>query len=121
MGPLLFLFYISDLPKAINNKSVPISCADDTSILITSPNKNYFQIKITPPFNFINEWLNINLLCINFNKTEYIKFTTENKPKTHIKITYDNKSQQYPISNFLGSVLMIQKVGNTILNTFFQN
>jgi hypothetical protein len=91
LGPLLFLFYINDLPKAINNKSTPILFAYDTSILITSPNKNNFQIKITAAFNFINEWLNTNLLSINFNKTHYVQFTTKNKPKTHIKITYDNK------------------------------
>jgi len=72
LGPLLFLFYISDLPKAINNKSIPILFADDTSILITSPNKNNFHIKITAAFNFINEWLNTNLLSINFNKTHCI-------------------------------------------------
>ena len=91
LGPLLFLFYISDLPKAINDKSIPILFADDTSILITSPNKNDLQIKITAAFNFINEWLNTNLLYINFNKTHYIQFTTENKPKSHIKITNVNK------------------------------
>jgi hypothetical protein len=103
LGPLLFLFYISDLPKAINDKSIPVLLADDTSILITSPNKNYFQIKITAAFNFINEWLNTNLLFINFNKTYRIQFTTKNKPKSHIKITYDNK-QITTISNikFLG-------------------
>jgi hypothetical protein len=56
--------------------------ADDTSILITSPNKNNFQIKITAVLNFINEWLNANLLSTNFNKTHYIQFTTKNKPKT---------------------------------------
>jgi len=77
--------------------------ADYISILITSPNKNDFQIKITAAFNFINEWLNTNLLSINFNKTHYIQFTTENKPKSHIKITYDDK-QITTISNikFLG-------------------
>jgi hypothetical protein len=103
LGPLLFLFYISDLPKAMNDKSIPILFAYDTSILITSPNKNDFQIKITAALNFINEWLNTNLLSINFNKTHYIQFTTENKPKSHIKITYDNK-QITTISNikFLG-------------------
>jgi hypothetical protein len=42
-------------------------------------------------FNFINEWLNTNLLSINFNKTNYVQFTTKNKPKFHDKITYDNK------------------------------
>jgi len=41
--------------------------------------------------NLKNEWLNTNLLYINFNKTHYIQFMTKNKPKTHIKITYDNK------------------------------
>ena len=103
LGPLLLLFYINDLPKAINNKSVPILFADDTSILITSPNKNHLQIKITAAFDFINEWLNINLLSINFNKTQDIKFTTENKPKTHIKITYDNKQiTTIPNIKFLG-------------------
>ena len=103
LGPLLFLFYINDLPKAINNKSIPIMFADDTSILITSPNKYDFQIKITAVLNFINEWLNTNLLSTNFNKTHYIQFTTKNKPKTHIKVTYYNK-QITTISNikFLG-------------------
>ncbi|GFG34681.1 hypothetical protein Cfor_03085 [Coptotermes formosanus] len=34
LGPLLFLFYISDLPTFIKNKSKPVLFADDTSILI---------------------------------------------------------------------------------------
>jgi hypothetical protein len=103
LGPLFFLFYINDLPKATNNKSIQILFADDTIILITSPNKNDSQIKITTAFNFINEWLNTNLPSINFNKTHYVQFITKNKPKTHIKITYDNK-QITIISNikFLG-------------------
>jgi len=47
--------------------------------------------------------LNTNLLSINFNQTHYIQFTTKSKPKTYIKITYDNK-QITTISNikFLG-------------------
>jgi hypothetical protein len=91
-GPLLLLFYINVLPKVVNNKSIPILFADDTSILVTSTstNKNYFQTKITANFNLINEWLGINLLSINFTKTHYVQFTTKNKPKMQIKIAYDN-------------------------------
>jgi hypothetical protein len=122
LGPLLFLFYISDLPKAINDKSIPILLADNTNILITSPNKNYFQIKITAAFSFINEWLNTNLLSINCNKTYLIQFTTKNKPKSHIKITYDNK-QIKTISNikFLGICVNDTVNWKYLLNTFFQN
>jgi hypothetical protein len=32
LGPLLFLVYTNDLPKLINNASLPILFADDTSI-----------------------------------------------------------------------------------------
>jgi hypothetical protein len=62
-----------------------------------------FNLKLTTAFNFINDWLNTNLFSINFNKTHYVQFTTKNKPKTHIKITYHNK-QISPISStkFLG-------------------
>jgi len=54
LDPLLFLFYVNDLLKAINDKSIPILFADDTSLLFTSPNKNDFQLNITTGFNLIN-------------------------------------------------------------------
>jgi hypothetical protein len=110
-GPLLFLLYINDLPKVVNDKSIPILFADDTSILVTSTNKNYFETKITATFNLINEWLGINLLSINFTKTRYFQFTTKNKPNTQIKVAFDN-NQITTISNikFLG--IYINDTGN---------
>jgi hypothetical protein len=87
----LFLIYINDLPKTINDIAIPILFADDTTILITSPNKSDFELKVTTAFNLINEWLNTILLSINLNKTHYIQFTTKNKPKSQLKITHLNK------------------------------
>jgi len=38
LGPLLLLVNIHDLPKATEHKAILILFADNTSILITSPN-----------------------------------------------------------------------------------
>ena len=69
LGPLFFLFYINYLPKIINNDANMILLADDTSILVTSPNKTDFNLNIKQTFLDINTWFKDNLLSLNFNKT----------------------------------------------------
>jgi hypothetical protein len=41
----------------------------DTSILITKPNLNDFQMKMNSGCNSISEWFVVNSLSINLNKT----------------------------------------------------
>ena len=60
-GPLLFLVYIIDVPKAIDHKAVPIIFADDTSILIISPNNIHFQNNLNIVVGQLNKWS--NLIC----------------------------------------------------------
>jgi hypothetical protein len=43
LGPLLFLLYINDLPKIINQISAAVPFADDTSILFAHSNFIYFN------------------------------------------------------------------------------
>jgi len=85
-GPLLFLMYVSDLPKTINNKTVPIWFADDTSLIVKSPNSEYFQTNMVTAFNCVNKCFKVNLLSINTDKTHYIQFKTKRKPTLDISI-----------------------------------
>ena len=73
----MVLFYINDLPKTIIDKATPILFANDTSLLINSFNKSDLHTKLTNAFEVINDWLNTNLLFINFSKTHYIQFATK--------------------------------------------
>ena len=68
LDPLLFLVYITDLPKAIEHKDIPILFADDTSIVIISPNNIQFQSDLNAVFRQLNKWFKDNLLSLNFNR-----------------------------------------------------
>jgi hypothetical protein len=50
LGLLLFLSYVNDLPKGTVSKATHIPFADDTSILITSPNTTKLQNDINVVF-----------------------------------------------------------------------
>jgi len=40
LGPLFFLFYITNLPKIAAKDSKIVLYADDTKIIVTNPNSN---------------------------------------------------------------------------------
>jgi len=48
--------------------------ADDTSIIVTSPNLENFEIKIDKIFKDINNCFKVNQLILNHNKTHYLQF-----------------------------------------------
>jgi hypothetical protein len=53
--PALYFLCINDLPKIINNKSVLILFADDTSMLFTSSNLTNYNKDIRTVFKLINK------------------------------------------------------------------
>jgi hypothetical protein len=59
LGPLLFLVYINDLPKVVEHKALPILFADNTSILLTSPNNIQMQSDLNIVFEQLNKWFNL--------------------------------------------------------------
>jgi hypothetical protein len=65
LGPLLFLIYINDLPMATDSESKVVLFADDTSIIVTSPNQEGLQIALNKTLSDINSWFKANFLSLN--------------------------------------------------------
>ena len=57
---------------ATDNDSKAVLFADDTSIIITSPNQEGLQIALTKTISDINSWFKANFLLLNLNKTHYL-------------------------------------------------
>ena len=91
LGPLLFLVYINDLPKAIEHKALPILFADVTTILLTSPNIFQLQSDLNIVFEQINKWFKSNLLFLNLDKTHFIQFNNKGKCISTAQIKYEDK------------------------------
>ena len=82
----MFLIYVNNLPKTVNDKTVPILFADDTSIIVKSPDPKDFQTNVFTALNCVNKWFKIIFPSINVDKTHYIQFKTENKITLNINI-----------------------------------
>ena len=91
LGPLLFLVYINNLPKAIKYKALPMLFADDTSILITSPNSNQLHSDLNTVFAQLNKWFKSNLLFLNFDKFYFIQFNNASKCMAVTEIEYEDE------------------------------
>jgi hypothetical protein len=85
--PLLFLFYINDLPKVLNNDSKPVLFADDISIIVSNPNLVNFKNNLISSFRQLNVWFYSNLLSLNYNITQYIQFRTTNSQIIQLDIS----------------------------------
>jgi hypothetical protein len=66
LGPLLFLVYVNDLPKALIQNALPILFTDDTSVIVNDSNIVDFQLNVNVVSEQLNNWFNINLLLLKF-------------------------------------------------------
>ena len=48
-------------------------------------------------FQDINTWFHVNLLTLNFNKTQYLEFRTKNYYNVNTQITHNQKRINNPM------------------------
>ena len=94
LGPLLFIIYINDLSESTKKFDLLYNYADDTTLssTINSFNDEQSNVDTQPLINDelskIIEWLNINKLSLNKNKSKYMIFShaQERDTKFFVKI-----------------------------------
>ena len=77
LGPLLFIIYVNDFPRCLNQSSC-LFFADDTAILLSDKNTKCLFKKGSNELLNIDHCLIANKLFLNSDKTKYILFRTPN-------------------------------------------
>jgi len=73
LGPLLFLAYINDLPRHLQEVNF-VLYADDTNILVADKEEEELQHKVTLVMQQLELWFDKNDLIVNIDKTCAISF-----------------------------------------------
>ena len=83
LGPLLFLIYVNDLPRA-SQLLEPIMFADDTNLFYAHRNLETIFAVVNTELDKICEWFKANKLSLNAGKTKYLIFHTHKKQLPHL-------------------------------------
>ena len=109
LGPLLFLIFINDLPKA--SKLLAWLFADDTALALSSKNIKELETNFNIELNKINNWLLANGLSAHYvDKTQFMlikgpKFHTSESSPLSIKITMGHHEiEQTETYKYLGVI-----------------
>jgi hypothetical protein len=91
LGSLLFIIYINDHSPTINTLTEPIIFADDTNVIISSKHFDDFCAKPNIVLSHMSKWFTDKKLALYLDKTNIIKFITNNSPQYALSISYNGK------------------------------
>ena len=108
LGPILFIIYVNDLPQC-SNKFDFIMYADDTTLSSTIDSFSDINSNasadslINAEIGKVIEWLKINKLSLNKNKSKYMTFHMPKKQIQHLTLKIDGINiEKVEEFNFLG-------------------
>ena len=73
LGPLLFLIYVNDLQKCSSVLDFHLF-VDDTDIFLQDKNLHSLELKLNEELDKVNQWLQLNRLSLNVDKTNFVIF-----------------------------------------------
>ena len=89
LGPLLFLIYINDMNKCLQN--VVFHFADDTSFLCPGKSPSSIIKDLKKDMYSLYDWLCANKLSLNVDKTELILFKPVKKQLSPVHLKFQGK------------------------------
>lgn len=108
LGPLLFIIYINDLvefcPEECNIKMF----ADDTLVYVSGESSAELERKMNMVLSIVEEWMSVNKLKMNANKTKYMivrSVRKEQKGKIILKCSDGIELERVEIIKYLGVII----------------
>ena len=106
LGPLLFILYVNDIAN-VSKSLFLLLFADDTNIFIKGKSINEMIEILNNEMTKVTEWMNVNRLSLNVQKTHYIIFKSQRKQISLDKIVKINgiRIEQVKHTKFLGVII----------------
>jgi len=104
LGPILFLCFINDLPRATDLFSVLY--ADDTTGLDSDSDLGILMTRVSVELKKMSVWFQCNKMALNINKTKYIVFHVPSKKVDNsIKLMLDtNTDNSHPDPSLISEI-----------------
>ena len=114
LGPILFILYINDICN-VSNLVKFILFADDTNVFCAGDNQLGLECTLNRELAKLGKWFAVNKLSLNLSKTTNMLFRNR-PPDVDFNVFIENERiNRVHVTKFLGNVLMINLIGNTIL------
>ena len=96
LGPLLFLLYINDFSKSAPDLDFHLF-ADDSNLFCSHKSLQCLEAKVNVELNNVNNWLCVNKLSLNIDKSNFVIFHPS------------QKKAQYPINLIINNKILEEK------------